>query len=285
MTLASVATLDRAAEQRQIANILEELGSGFRQQAWADFLECYSPLILQVVRLFEGDPDDIADCFLFVCQQLAGNGFRRLRRFRPDGPASFATWMRAVSRRLCLDWYRSAFGRARIFDSIARLSALDREVFRLVYEQSLPLDEAMAALRIRFGEVTAEQVGESLERIQQSLTPRQHWLLSTRKRRLEPLEAELGERARPGLDRLHDPGPDPEALAVREEERAGVAQALASLPASERLIVRLRFEEELTLEQVARLTGLGDAQAADRRIRKILNLLRQRLGKITTTSV
>ena len=280
-----MATLDREAEQRQIANILDGLGSRSCQQAWADFLECYSPLILQVVRLFEADPDDIADCFLFVCQQLAGNGFRRLRRFRPDGPASFTTWMRAVSRRLCLDWYRSAFGRARIFDSIARLSAFDREVFHLVYEQSLPLDEAVATLRARLGVLTAQQLGDSLGRIQHSLTPRQQWLLSTRKRRLEPLEAELGEVARPGLDHLHDAAPDPEALAVRQEERAGLAQALASLPASDRLLVRLRFEEELTLEQVARLSGLSDAQAADRRIRKILNLLRQRLGKTSTTSV
>jgi RNA polymerase sigma factor (sigma-70 family) len=280
-----VATIDRGVEQRQIANILDGLGSGSGQQAWADFLECYSPLILQVVRLFEADPDDIADCFLFVCQQLAGNGFRRLRRFRPDGPASFTTWMRAVSRRLCLDWYRSAFGRARIFDSIARLSALDREVFRLVHEQSLPLDEATTALRIRFGVVTAQQLGDSIERIQHSLTPRQRWLLSTRKRRLEPLEAELGEGASSGLDHLHDPGPDPEALAARREERASLAEALASLPAADRLIVRLRFEEELTLEQIARLSGLGDAQSVDRRIRKILNLLRQRLGKTSTPSV
>jgi RNA polymerase sigma factor (sigma-70 family) len=280
-----VATLDREAEQRRIANILDGLGSGSRQTAWADFLECYSPLILQVVRLFEADPDDIADCFLFVCQKLAGNSFRRLRRFRPDGPASFTTWMRAVSRRLCLDWYRSAFGRTRIFDSIARLSTLDREVFRIVYELSLPLDEARAALSIRFGALTAEQLGECLERIQQSLTPRQQWLLSTRRRRLEPLETELGEGARPGLDHLHEPGPNPEALAVRQEEREGLAQALASLPASDRLIIRLRFEEELTLEQIARLSGLGDAQAADRRIRKILHLLRQRLGKTSPTSV
>jgi hypothetical protein len=54
--------------------------------------------------------------------------------------------MRAVSRRLCLDWYRSAFGRARIFDSIARLSGADRDTFRMVHQQSLPLDEALAAV-------------------------------------------------------------------------------------------------------------------------------------------
>ena len=53
-----MATIDREAEQRQIAKILDGLGSGSRQQAFADFLECYSPLILQVVRLFEADPDD-----------------------------------------------------------------------------------------------------------------------------------------------------------------------------------------------------------------------------------
>jgi hypothetical protein len=41
--------------------------------------------------------------------------------------------------------------------------------------------------------------------------------------------------------------------------------------------VRLRFERDLTLAQVARLTGLKDAQTADRRLREVLEDLRERL--------
>ena len=265
--------------------ILEGLGSSSHQQAWKSFLECYAPLILQVIRLLEADADDVGDCFLFICQQLARNNFRRLRTFRVDGPASFATWLRAVCRRLCLDWYRSEFGRARIFDSIARLDSLDREVFRYMHQQCLPPGEAMGLLSSRFGPLSKEQFGDSLERIQQSLTPRQRWLLSTRKRRLEPLEAELHDETRPAWEQLQDPAPNPEAIAVRQQERGALAKALARLPPSDRLIVRLRFEQELTLEQIARLSGLADPQTADRRIRKILDTLRQQLGKTRVASV
>jgi hypothetical protein len=42
--------------------------------------------------------------------------------------------------------------------------------------------------------------------------------------------------------------------------------------------LRLRYEEGLTLDQAARLTGLGNAQRADRRIREILTRLREEMS-------
>ncbi|MCU1274962.1 MAG: hypothetical protein JWO48_2393, partial [Bryobacterales bacterium] len=80
------ATLDRDADRLQIAEILRRMESESAPQAWSDFLESYSPVIFQVVRLFETDPDDVAGCFLFVCERLSVNRFQRLRRFRAAGP-------------------------------------------------------------------------------------------------------------------------------------------------------------------------------------------------------
>jgi DNA-directed RNA polymerase specialized sigma subunit len=37
----------------------------------------------------------------------------------------------------------------------------------------------------------------------------------------------------------------------------------------------MRYEQDLTLEQVARVLGLENAQAADRRIREVLQRLRK----------
>jgi DNA-directed RNA polymerase specialized sigma24 family protein len=64
-----------------------------------------------------------------------------------------------------------------------------------------------------------------------------------------------------------------------------VARALARLPSADRFMLRLRFEQDLTLDQVARLSGLPDAQTADRRLRKILDVLRQKIGKTKAASV
>ncbi len=265
-------------EDPLIAGILGRLGSPEAQEAWAEFLQAYSPLILQVVRLFERDPDYVSDCFLFACEQLSRGGFRRLRSFRPQGPAKFSTWLRAVTRNLCLDWRRQEFGRHRVFQSVARLPALDREVFRCVYEQGMAPEETFLSLRARFSRLEREQVAESEERIRGSLTPRQIWLLGTRRPRMESLEG-ASEEEEPAKE-LQDLRPNPEAQAAVSEERAALAQALSRLSKPDRLLLRLRFEQGLTLDQVARLTGIGGPQAADRRIREVLERLRRMMGKM-----
>lgn len=106
-------------DSEQIARILDELKSGRATGAWAEFLQACSPLILHVVQSFQHDADSIADCYLYVCEQSCRNNFRRLLRFRPDGPASFSTWLQVVVHNLCLDWRRKHYGRARLFESIA----------------------------------------------------------------------------------------------------------------------------------------------------------------------
>ena len=58
-----------------------------------------------------------------------------------------------------------------------------------------------------------------------------------------------------------------------------VLEALAAIGVPERLLIRLRYEEELTLEQIARLSGLPDAQTVDRRIKQVLAALRKTLEK------
>src|SRR6266704_1525798 len=134
-------------ENSPVARILDRLGSDEFQQAWADFLETYSPNIFQTAKLFERDADPVADCFLFVCERLSEKGFRRLRSFKPGGSAQFTTWLRVVVRNLCMDWHRKEFGRHRVFQSIAKLGALEQEIFRCIYEQGLSQDESLNFLR------------------------------------------------------------------------------------------------------------------------------------------
>lgn len=106
--------------ETRIDQILEQLGSPASHEAWSLFLEDYGGIIYQVIRHFEADSDDAADCFQFVCERFCEAKFRRLRRFNPAGAAKFTTWLRAVARNLCLDWQRKQFGRPRLFRSIAR---------------------------------------------------------------------------------------------------------------------------------------------------------------------
>jgi len=262
-------------DDRQAAALLCRFQSPRAQEAWVEFLQSYSTRILQVTRWFERDPDAVAQCYLFVCEQLSRKRFRRLRRFQPKGPATFATWLGAVVYRLCLDWHRKEFGRERIFQSLRSLSVLEQEIFRRIFERGMGVDETFHQLHARFPKLTREQVAASVARIQRLLTPRQLFLLGVRRPKLEPLEAT--EEGWP-QQQLADPGPDPESLAALEEQRTALARALSRLPAPDRLLIRLRFEGEQTLAEVARLTKSGDAQTADRRIRKILARLREEMA-------
>jgi RNA polymerase sigma factor (sigma-70 family) len=208
---------ERDISRLDISRLLGELASASPTEAWSEFLEDYAPVLQQVVHLFETETDAAADCFLFICEHLASDQFRRLRKFRPGGPASFPTWLRAVARNLCVDWHRKTRG------------------------------------RLRDGTYPDRPVSEPLE---------DHWFT--------------------------DPHPDPEMRAASQQRESSLRRMVAGLPDPERLLIRLRFEQDLTLDQIAKLTGLKDAQTVDRRVRQILDSMRESLrerGKFRERSV
>jgi RNA polymerase sigma factor (sigma-70 family) len=262
-------------ENVQIAHILEHLGSKNFEAAWAEFLEAYSPLILQTVKHIEREPDPVADCFLFACERLCQNNFRRLRAFKPGGAAQFPTWLRVVVRNLCLDWRRQEYGRHRIFHSVARLDAVDQEIFRCVYEQGLTHNETLNLLRDRHPHLTPAEFEAGVERVRGALTDRQIWLAGARRQASVPLQREAeGEPSEP-LPELIDPAPNAESSMVSSEQNAALERALAALSKPDRLLIKLRFDEGLTLQQTASVLGLKDAQTADRRLREVFEQLRK----------
>ena len=260
----------------QVDALFRRLRSQESREAWAKFLDAYTPVMLQVIRLFEREEDAVGDCYLFVCEHLCQNGFRRLLHFRPQGPARFSTWLCAVVRNLCLDWHRQEFGRERVFESVARMPAFDREVFQSLCVDCLPADEAWLKLKFRFPGITLEQLADSSERIQQALTARQKWLLSVRRMRTTPAFTSTAAQD-DALLQIPSEMPNPESWAALHEERAALARGLSRLSTRDRLLIRLRFERDLTLEEIARLLQLDNAQSADRRIREVVARLRQEM--------
>lgn len=264
-------------EAHHIAELLEQLRAPNAQTAWTQFLESYSASILHVVRFLERDEDHVAECFLFVCEQLTRHRFRRLRRFNLRGPASFPTWLRAVVRNLCLDWYRREHGRPRSFQAIRRLPALDQAIFHCVYEQGMNLQQTLESLSNEFPGSGMPQIEEGLARVQCALTRRHYWLLSLRWHANEQLTEDCPYDGAVQRAEIASPHPGPEALAALHEQHVALRRLLDRLPSVDRLLIRMRFEQELTLEQVARLTGLGSAQKADYRIKGILEKLRKEM--------
>jgi RNA polymerase sigma factor (sigma-70 family) len=261
-----------------VASILKELRSSPSRETWQEFLRQYSPVIFQTCQYSTSNADQAADCFLFTCEQLSRNSFRRLLRFRLDGSASFSTWLRVVVHNLCLDWLRKEFGRPRMFRSIARLSQLDGEVYRCRYEQGLSLDATFVSLRPNFPDLTMERVAAAEEQVEKSLNSRQLWLMSTRKTqlRMQSQESRVDVIEVPTKEPA-DPRPNQESVLANREQEDRLWLAVCKLPNPERLLIRMRFEQGLSLEEIAGLTGLGDAQRVHRRIADILDKLRKKI--------
>jgi len=109
-----------------------------------------------------------------------------------------------------------------------------------------------------------------------SLTSRQNWILGTvRRPEFGTTVAVLGEEDEPGIVDIADPTPNQEMQIADRERHARLQKAVDSLPARERLLLQLRFEQELSLEEIARLCGLDRAQSVHRTLASVLKKLHQ----------
>ena len=258
---------------QRVSDLLGRLASGQVQSAWREFLAHYSPLIMHVVRRYESDHGQVTDCYMHACGELSNDGFRRLLRYRPDGRAKFETWLTTVVANLCVDWRRRQHGRFRPIKAIAALPELDQLVYRYVYVRGMPRDECLHVLQAKFPALTERELAEINARLFSLLTPQQRWQLSVRTASILP----IGDASTPDGDdasvQPEDPGPGPEELSQTEQERLQLEAAMARLPSQQRLLLRLRYQQNLTLEEIARLTRLPDPFRANRQIQAALEAL------------
>ena len=238
--------------------ILLCLASDKADTGWIEFLDRYSPLLREIAKQYETDAGRAKDCFDFICAKLSDDGFRRLTAFKPDGPARFSSWLTAVAANLCIDWRRSVYGRFRTPDRIQELTELDQMVFECFYRHGMTRQECLHVLKTRIPKLDGGQIGEANARIHAVLTSRQRWQLNTRAR--DPVSVDDLQ------DPLIDEGKGPEELVQSHQERGCLEKALARLEPQQRLLLQFRYQQDLTLEEVARLTGLGDAFRARRKI-------------------
>lgn len=263
-------------DNRGVAPLLEALRSPDScGDAWAEFLESYSSVLYQTARTCTSDDDSAADCYLHICERLARNRFRRLLKFKPDGSANFTTWLRVVSRNLCFDWHRSQRGRPRPFKSLQHFSPLELEVYSCRFLKGSSRQETLHKLQLRFPGMGLSELSEIEEHLQGSMTSRQQWILGTRRQpEFSAPVAIAGDGDEPSTLEVADPSPSQETQITDKEELMRLWKSVASLPAQERLLLQLRFEQELSLDEIARLCDLHDAQRVHRTLSAVLKKLR-----------
>ena len=161
------------------------------EDVWGAFVASYTPLILHVTKTLSGSRDQRMDAYARVIEGLRHDDCRRLRGYAATPHSKFTTWLVVVSKRICIDHYRSRFGRSNSSSTVASASrrstrrqleelaatALDPESLTVVGEQNadselldrevtsavacavaqlVPEDRLLIALRFRDGLSTPE---------------------------------------------------------------------------------------------------------------------------------
>ena len=210
-----------------------------RERAWKQFLESYSRLFLKVIWELERDKDEVMEQYLHVCSKFAENSFAVLRAFKRDygaNPPKFTTWLRAVTRNMIVDRHRSIHGRKRFPKALLQLSPYARKVFDLYYWQGYSLHDIDHFLEAhRNG--SSESVADLMEEIRKALLR-------------EPPSPEV--QREPTVLRYNDElggvfGGEEDIPAERLE------LWLSTLEPRSRLILRLRFWENMPASEIARI--------------------------------
>jgi RNA polymerase sigma factor (sigma-70 family) len=161
----------------QVQHLLEATEGPAQEQAWSEFLDYYSRLILYVARQTPGDHDTIMDRYAYVAERLRERDCRRLRTYAADGRGKFTTWLTVVVRRLCLDHNRLKHGRTHADHGkpatphrLVALVSLDPEMMDRLPDREPSADE----------ELQRKEVLERLDAAVASLSPSDQLLLALR---------------------------------------------------------------------------------------------------------
>ena len=162
----------------QLKNILEAAEGPLEDQAWTEFLDSYSRLILYVARQTPGDYDGIMDRYAYILERLRDQNYRRLRTFVADGRGKFTTWLTLVARRLCVDFDRLKHGRVSSGPE-AHHAPVPRRLFELVVDPEL-LNRVPSGAISADEELERAQILEQLARAVATLSPGDRLLLTLR---------------------------------------------------------------------------------------------------------
>ncbi len=264
-------------DDRILQRILALLEREEIEQAWPLFLNEFAPLILQVVSLFAKDEDDTSECFLFACEQLNLHGCKKLKQFNPEGSATFSTWLHTVVYNLCSDWRRKKVPSFTKFRWISRLPILAQEIFNLHFERGATVRQTHEELRAVYPNLIEQRVESIVVELQNRLSPRQLWRLQIRRPKVESLEFKTPGATDRSERAIRDRGLNPETQATKREQQVTLRRELDKLSDLDRLILQLRFESELTLQEIAELLRFKNAQAVDRQVRTIVGALRRKM--------
>ena len=234
------------------------------QALFVDNLPLLERIIAAFARRYHMSPDAAADLDAGIKLRIVEDHYAVFRKFR--GECALPTYLTVVVAMLAREQYVRDRGRWRPSAAAVRQGQVAVQLETLVHHKGLSLLEAAETLRTR-GDTT--------------LSDRQLARLLAALPRREPLRpTHVDESA---LDATPAPGDAEHSVheAESDERRRTVEVvlegAVAALPLEDRMILKLRFWQGLTVAEVARALAL-DQKPLYRRLERLLSDLRQLLA-------
>lgn len=213
-------------------------------------------------REFRFGPDDAEELESIVKLHLVDKDFAVLRAW--EERCSLITYIGVVVQRLALDYRNRVWGKWRASAEAKRLGALAVDLEQLLHRDRRTIEDAFAVLAAKHDGVTRE----SLLALAARLPEREQ-----RHRNVDLDEAQ--SVASPQSASPEEPMLDQERRARSQRVSSVMAAAILELPEQDRLIVQLRFEEKMTVPQIARALQLEERQLYHRLERSALMLRRE----------
>ena len=250
-------------------------------QAWHEFVRQYSGLILAVIHRYvpRRHMDEARSLYATVLESLY-----RTKLATYEGRATLSTWVVLVTRSAVVDDLRQRLGGRELYATLKALPPLEREVFQHYYVEGLSFGAVRRIVRDEGALLSTERLLEVLRQLEAKVGGRLARRLSydlhaqsvggASGRLLEYLDhARFEFEERSESDRADFETLDREArrtlLRVKEE--------LDRLPADERKLLSLRFEQGWTAQRIAEELGLGGQRRVYTWIDRIMRALRRRL--------
>jgi RNA polymerase sigma factor (sigma-70 family) len=236
-------------------------------QAWHIFCEKHSDFIYSVLRRMGFDYDGAMERFVYVCEKLCEEDFRRLKSVKYTGDEGDLTpWLRQVIKNLCVNWAWSENGRKRLLGFVTEMSEREQRVFQLNFWQGKTPFEIYELLRLEHDRpADIGDVFDALEKINKHLSQKKIWRLisglsKTRKKlSLDKTNDKTGLKLEP-VDLNND---NPEESLQKKESLETVKKAFESLPVREKLVIQFRYDDALTFTEIAEMLGWEKREATN----------------------
>jgi RNA polymerase sigma factor (sigma-70 family) len=190
-----------------------------------------------------------------------------LKKFR--GLSTFKTFLVTVIQRLFLDWRIKEWGKWRPTADARRVGPVAIELERLVLRDHIEFEQAAETLVSKGTAVSREECERA-------------WAELPRR----PARQRAGEQVLesvPSSAPAHDPVAIREQFANAGKASSALADAIPTLTPQEQLIIRLRFQDGITVARIAQLIG-EEQKPLYRRIDQILARLRATLTDAGVTA-